>query len=146
MKIKLRAKNEKETMDIGESLGSAFNAPLVVSLVGELGAGKTTLTKGIAQGLKIKDNITSPTFTIMNEYTSGSSPLYHFDMYRLTSLDEALELGFGEYFDLTKLKGVSVVEWAENTEGILPARHLRVEIKKTPDDQREIYIEPKGIV
>lgn len=146
MKLKVKTSSPEETMNVAEKLARSLGYPAVISLVGDLGAGKTTFTKGFARGLDITENITSPTFTIMNEYTSGRKPLYHFDMYRLGSLDEALELGFGEYFDLTTLKGASLVEWAENTKGLLPERHFEVIITKLGDDEREISVEPKGLV
>ena len=146
MKLKIKTISEQDTMSVAEKLAKSLGYPVVISLVGDLGAGKTTFTKGFAKGLNIKDNITSPTFTIMNEYKSGVKPLYHFDMYRLASLEEALELGFGEYFDLTKLSGASIVEWAENTKGILPERHLEITINKINDNEREIAVEPKGLV
>ena len=112
MKLKVKTTSPEETERVAEKLARSLGYPAVISLVGDLGAGKTTFTKGFAKGLDIKENVTSPTFTIMNEYTSGRKPMYHFDMYRLSSLDEALELGFGEYFDLTTLKGASIVELA----------------------------------
>lgn len=146
MKLKVKTTSPEETERVAEKLARSLGYPAVISLVGDLGAGKTTFTKGFAKGLDIKENVTSPTFTIMNEYTSGRKPMYHFDMYRLSSLDEALELGFGEYFDLTTLKGASIVEWAENTKGILPERHFEIEIKKLGDNAREISVEPKGLV
>ena len=146
MKLKVKTTSPEETERVAEKLARSLGYPAVISLVGDLGAGKTTFTKGFAKGLDIKENVTSPTFTIMNEYTSGRKPMYHFDTYRLSSLDEALELGFGEYFNLTTLKGASIVEWAENTKGILPARHFEVEIKKLGDNAREISVEPKGLV
>ena len=146
MKLKIKTNSAKNTEEVAEKFGKSIGLPVVVSLVGDLGAGKTTFTKGFAKGLGVSDIITSPTFTIMNEYTSGRKPLYHFDMYRLGSLEEAVELGFLEYFDLTKLRGASIVEWAENFKGILPERHIEIEIKKISDEEREISIEPKGLV
>lgn len=146
MKLKIKTNSAKNTEEVAERFGKSIGLPVVVSLVGDLGAGKTTFTKGFAKGLGVSDIITSPTFTIMNEYTSGRKPLYHFDMYRLGSLEEAVELGFLEYFDLTKLRGASIVEWAENCKGILPERHIEIEIKKISDEEREISIEPKGLV
>ena len=146
MKLKIKTNSAKNTEEVAEKFGKSIGLPVVVSLVGDLGAGKTTFTKGFAKGLGVSDIITSPTFTIMNEYTSGRKPLYHFDMYRLGSFEEAVELGFLEYFDLTKLRGASIVEWAENCKGILPERHIEIEIKKISDEEREISIEPKGLV
>ena len=146
MKINIKTDSAEKTMQVAEKFASSLGMPVVISLVGDLGSGKTTFTKGFAKGIGIEELVTSPTFTIMNEYSSGKKMLYHFDMYRLSSLDEALEMGFGEYFDLTKLKGAVLVEWAENTSGILPAKHLVVEIKKLSETEREISIEPRGLV
>ena len=114
--------------------------------MGDLGAGKTTFTKGFCEGLKVTELVTSPTFTIMNEYTSGTMPLYHFDMYRLSSKEEAMELGFEEYFDLRKLKGICVVEWAENVKGLLPALYVEINFIKVDDNTRKIQIGVKGWV
>ena len=145
MKLKVVTKSSEETMRVGEKLARSLGVPVVISLVGDLGAGKTTFTKGFAKGFGVKDIVTSPTFTIMNEY-DGRAKLYHFDMYRLSSMEEAIELGFEEYFDLSRLKGATLVEWAENVEGLLPMRHIEVTLKKGEGDERTIEIEPKGLV
>lgn len=146
MKIKVETKNVNETMAIAEKFGMSIFPPCVISLVGDLGAGKTTFAKGFAKGFGIDGTITSPTFTLLNEYESTGKKLYHFDLYRLTDLEEAYSLGFEEYFDLTKLKGVVLVEWASNANGILPARHFVVNLTKKSDTERLIEIEPKGLV
>lgn len=143
MKLKLITKSSEETISVASKLAKTLKKPLVISLVGDLGAGKTTFTKGFALGLGIDENITSPTFTILNEY-KGENNLYHFDMYRLSSKEEADELGFEEYFDLSKLDGITVVEWAENVKGLLPNLHTEIEIRKVDDETREIIIEMKG--
>lgn len=145
MKLKVVTKSSEETMRVGEKLARSLGVPVVISLVGDLGAGKTTFTKGFAKGFGVKDIVTSPTFTIMNEY-DGRAKLYHFDMYRLSSMEEAIELGFEEYFDLSRLKGATIVEWAENVEGLLPMRHIEVTLTKGEGDERTIEIEPKGLV
>ena len=146
MKIKVETKNVNETMEVAKKFGKSIFSPCVISLVGDLGAGKTTSAKGFAKGFGIKDTITSPTFTLLNEYENKGKKLYHFDLYRLTDLEEAYSLGFEEYFDLTKLKGVVLVEWASNANGILPARHFVVNLTKKSDTERLIEIEPKGLV
>lgn len=146
MKIKLVTNSPEKTIEAAKKIAKSLQKPLVISLVGDLGAGKTTFTKGFALGLGFDENITSPTFTILNEYKSEKNNLYHFDMYRLSSKDEALELGFEEYFDLTKLNGYTLVEWAENVEGLLPQKHVEITIKKLNENSREIYFEMKGIV
>lgn len=146
MKIKLTTKNEEETMLIANKFGKSIFSPCVISLIGDLGAGKTTFAKGFAKGLGISETITSPTFTIMNEYKFGEKNLYHFDLYRLNDIEEFHSLGFEQYFDLTALNGITVVEWASNCEGILPARRFDVELIKKPDSERIIEITPRGVV
>ena len=108
---------EKETEEFGLSLAEKLEAGDVLALIGDLGTGKTTLTKSIAKGLGIGKMITSPTFTIVSEYFSGRLPLFHFDVYRLSGEDEAFEAGLEEYFDRG---GICVIEWADIIEGLLP--------------------------
>ena len=146
MEIKVISDSEETTMKIAEKYARGVKSPMVISLVGDLGAGKTTFTKGFAKGFGVKQTVTSPTFTIMNEYEGSQMPLYHFDMYRLSSKEEAINCGFEEYFDLSKLKGVVIVEWASNTEGLLPTLHVEIELKKLDDNKREIIIKAKGWV
>lgn len=146
MEIKVTSKNPETTMQIAKKYAMSIKSPCVISLVGDLGAGKTTFAKGFALGLGVNDTITSPTFTIMNEYQGKNLPLYHFDMYRLSSKDEAINCGFEEYFDLTKLKGVALVEWAENVDGLLPALHVEVKFTKVDQTTRDIAISVKGWV
>lgn len=145
VKIKATLKSEEETILLGQKIAQSLHSPCVVSLVGDLGAGKTTFAKGFAKGLEINENITSPTYTLMNEY-KGKTNLYHFDLYRLESLEDAYSLGFEEYFDLTKLKGISLVEWASNCEGILPMSHFEINITKSGENERIIEIIPRGVV
>ena len=146
MKIKINSTSEEMTREIAKKYAQSIKSKCVISLVGDLGAGKTTFAKGFAQGLGVKDVVTSPTFTIMNEYQGKTMPLYHFDMYRLSSMEEAINCGFEEYFDLSVLKGVVLVEWAENVSGLLPALHIEIELKKVNDNEREISIGVKGWV
>ena len=102
---------------LGKRLAEMAFPGMVIGLVGDLGTGKTTLTKAIATALGIPDAITSPTFTILREYKTGRLPLYHFDVYRIGDPDEMYELGFEEYFDGD---GLTVVEWADLIEDLLP--------------------------
>lgn len=146
MELKFTSKSEELTKEIAKKYAMSIKSPCVISLVGDLGAGKTTFAKGFAQGLGITDTITSPTFTIMNEYQGTKFPLYHFDMYRLTSKEEAINCGFEDYFDLTKLKGIVLVEWAENVNGLLPALHIEIKFTKVDDTSREISVSVKGWV
>ena len=145
MKLEIITKNENETKLVAEKLAKTIKSPCVISLVGDLGAGKTTFAKGFAKGLGVQENITSPTFAILNQY-NGNIPLFHFDLYRLEGIEEAYSLGFEEYFDLTKLQGVSLVEWASNAEGILPMRHMEITLEKINDNSRKIIINAKGEV
>lgn len=127
IKRELLIKNENETRDFALKLADELEAGDVIALIGDLGTGKTALTKYIAQGLGIKDSIVSPTFTIVREYTDGRLPLYHFDVYRLADSEEMFNIGAEEYF--YEKGGVCVIEWADIVEDILPS------------DTRYIYIE-----
>ena len=146
MQIEVVSESPEMTMLVAEKYAKSISSPVVISLVGDLGAGKTTFTKGFCKGMGIDDLVTSPTFTIMNDYTSGKMPVYHFDMYRLSGKEEAEELGFAEYFDLRKLKGVCLVEWAENVKGLLPTLFVEVNFTKIDDTKRKISIGVKGWV
>ena len=133
--------NRDATIALGKKIGQQLVAGDVLVLDGELGAGKTTFTKGLAAGLEIPDIIKSPTFTIIHEYQDGRLPLYHMDAYRLEN-GGAEDLGLEEYFDGD---GVSVVEWAEFVEDELPADFLAIHFKRTDDDNtRVLEFEPHG--
>ena len=131
--------NEQETEAIGEALASRLEAGSVVAYTGGLGAGKTAFTRGLARGLGYTGRVTSPTFTIVNEY-EGKIPLFHFDMYRLGDEDELFDIGWEDY--LTR-GGVCAVEWSERAPGALPAGTVTVTISRHPghEDWREITIE-----
>lgn len=127
-------KNETETREFGLSLAKSLEKGDVVALIGDLGTGKTALTKYIAEGLGIKSTITSPTFTIVQEYHEGRLPLYHFDVYRIADPEEMYELGYEEYF---YGDGVCIVEWADLIEELLPedARIVRIEYGKSEGER-----------
>jgi tRNA threonylcarbamoyladenosine biosynthesis protein TsaE len=114
-----------ETIEIGRSLAQQFRGGEVFALHGDLGAGKTCLVKGIALGLGITQDITSPTFTLINEYPTGRLPLYHIDLYRLDSPQDAINIGIEDYLTPT---GITVIEWAEKISDLLPphTRHIRL--------------------
>ncbi|MBD7966235.1 tRNA (adenosine(37)-N6)-threonylcarbamoyltransferase complex ATPase subunit type 1 TsaE [Fictibacillus norfolkensis] len=131
-------KSAEETMSFAEKLGSILQKGDVLTLAGDLGAGKTTFTKGLAKGLGVTRTVNSPTFTIIKEY-SGRLPLYHMDVYRLENSDE--DLGFEEYFSGD---GVCVVEWAVFIEDYLPEERLELVISHKGDDEREIQLKPIG--
>lgn len=127
-----------ETQALGQKLASRLAPGDVIAYFGDLGAGKTAFTRGLAQGLGITDPVTSPTYTIVNEYLSGRIPLFHFDMYRLSSSDELFDIGWEDYLSRG---GVCAVEWSENVEDALQDA-IRVTIEKDADepDTRHITI------
>lgn len=129
----------EETEELGERLGRTLSPGDVVAFTGDLGAGKTAFTRGIARGLGIGDRVTSPTFAIVNEYEGGRLPLFHFDMYRLTSSDELFDIGWEDYL---ARGGVCAVEWSENVEDALEEDTIRVDIRRgDTDQQRRISIQ-----
>lgn len=128
----------EETMTIGSTLANLLKGGEVLTLEGDLGAGKTTFTKGIAKGLGIKRTVNSPTFTIIKEY-QGKIPLYHMDVYRLEESDE--DLGFDEYF---YGNGITIVEWAHFIKESLPEDLLKVEMVYDGENRRVITFKPKG--
>jgi tRNA threonylcarbamoyladenosine biosynthesis protein TsaE len=129
--------SESETMEIGRSLAGKLRAGSVVALYGELGAGKTALVRGLASGLGLSCRVTSPTFTIVNEYL-GNIPLFHFDLYRLLSEDELFEIGWEDY---QQRGGIIAVEWSENAGNALPADTVRVTITALDENSRSIAID-----
>ena len=131
--------NLEETEKFGLFLGENLKPGDVVCLNGDLGAGKTTLTKSIAKGLGIDDYVTSPTFTIVNEYY-GKTDLYHIDTYRLDDMVDVDYLGFDEYF---YSDGVTIVEWAEKIRDSLPEEYMEINIK-SHDDKRDLDINYVG--
>ena len=139
MKIELITNSANDTIEFGKSVARAVEKGAVISLVGDLGAGKTTFTKGVARGLGIMDNVTSPTFTILNEYTGEEKRLYHFDFYRIEDPDELVELGFEDYFP--SADGLTIVEWVEKAPSVLPKKFYQITFKKIDDDKRKIVFE-----
>lgn len=135
---KVKISDENAAIEYGMRLAKTLPAGAVVALIGDLGAGKTTLTKGIAAGLGIEpEQVTSPTFAIIQEYSGGRLPLYHFDVYRISgSEDELLELGYEEYF---YGDGVTVVEWADMMRPLLPQNAIVINMVQTPDSSGRIY-------
>ncbi len=124
-KRKFRLNNEQETRALGLEIADALEPGDIVALIGDLGTGKTALTKYIAEGLGIKEEISSPTFTIVKEYRSGRLPLYHFDVYRLGSGGELLDIGAEDMLDGD---GACVIEWADIAADVLPADSLIVKL------------------
>ncbi|PAB59348.1 tRNA (adenosine(37)-N6)-threonylcarbamoyltransferase complex ATPase subunit type 1 TsaE [Anaeromicrobium sediminis] len=130
--------SEDKTFNIGYKLGELLQVGDIVCLTGDLGAGKTTMTKAIAKGLNIDEYITSPTFTIVHEY-EGREKLYHFDVYRVGSVEEMEDIGYEEYF---YSEGVCVIEWANLIEEIIPEKHLWINIKYGLNNERIMDMVP----
>ena len=124
----------EETEQLGERIASKLKGMEVIALFGGLGMGKTAFTRGLARGLGADDVVSSPTFALVNEY-SGRVPVYHFDMYRVTSWDDLYSTGFFDYLDT----GVLVIEWSENLEGALPENALRITISRGESDNQRIF-------
>ena len=137
--VKIYLENEEQTKEIGYKLGQLLTPKSVVCLIGDLGAGKTTMTQSLAKALEVDDYITSPTFNIVNEY-EVRMPLYHFDVYRIGSSDEMYDIGFDEYIDG---EGVCIIEWANLIEDILPNEYLYIEMNYK-ETGREMILTPKG--
>ncbi len=127
-----------ETEEVGRKLGTVVVPGTVIAYRGDLGAGKTAFTRGLARGLGILEPVTSPTYTIVNEYLSGRLPLFHFDMYRLSSSEDLFDIGWEDYLERG---GVCAVEWSENVEDALGENTLWVTIEKTGETSRKITAE-----
>ena len=132
----IKISSEKEAAEFGKRLGKTLERGDVLALVGELGTGKTTLTKAIATGLDISETVTSPTFTIVKEYNSGRLPLFHFDVYRLENGGELIEIGGEEYFDAG---GICVIEWADKIAEILPDDTKLILLEYGENEGERIY-------
>ena len=127
----------EETEKVGQALGKILTPGTVLAYTGDLGAGKTAFTRGLARGLGATEAVTSPTYTIVNEYLSGRMPLFHFDMYRLSSADDLWDIGWEDYLERG---GVCAVEWSENVADALDGA-IRIHIQKTGEETRRIIIE-----
>ena len=130
-------RSPEETEHIGAALGKVLKPGAILAYEGDLGAGKTAFTRGRARGLGATDMVTSPTYTIVNEYLSGRLPLFHFDMYRLSCADDLWDIGWEDYLDRG---GVCAVEWSENVEDAMEGA-IRIRIEKCGEDPRRITIE-----
>ncbi|HPM42990.1 MAG TPA: tRNA (adenosine(37)-N6)-threonylcarbamoyltransferase complex ATPase subunit type 1 TsaE [Candidatus Omnitrophota bacterium] len=137
--MKLKSKNPDETILIGQKLARELGRGSVVALIGDLGSGKTVLTKGLAKGLGVKNSryVNSPTFVIIKEY-KGKIPLYHFDLYRLNHSSLLDMENFEEYF---YGDGVTVIEWADKIRAHLPPKHVEIKMKVIGEGEREIKID-----
>ena len=129
-------RSEADTGELGKKLADELKEGDVLGLIGDLGTGKTTLTKYIAEGVGITETITSPTFTIVNEYHSGRLPLFHFDAYRLEAAGDAFEVGMEEYFDRG---GISIIEWADMVAEVLPEDAKLILMEYGEEEGERIY-------
>ena len=134
--MELYTSSPEQTERAGEALAKYLKPGDVIAYYGDLGAGKTAFTRGLARGLGVTERVTSPTYTIVNEYLSGRMPLFHFDMYRLSSSEELFDIGWEDYLSRG---GVCAVEWSENVEDALQGA-IVVRIDRTGDESRRITI------
>lgn len=132
--------SEKETFELGKEIGESAQSGDVFTMEGDLGVGKTIFTKGLAYGLGVREDVVSPTFTIVQEYEDGRLPFYHFDVYRIGDVEEMDEIGYEDYIHG---EGVCLIEWANLIEEILPETRIRIVIEKDLEkgfDYRKISI------
>ena len=125
--------SEKETLELGKKIARELKIGDVLVLCGDLGVGKTKLTEGILTYFGLQNEISSPTFTIVNEYQTETFPIYHFDVYRLSDSDEFLSIGGDEYFE----KGVSIIEWGELIEDILPQQYKKITFSRDLENENK---------
>lgn len=136
------SKSEKDTINFASQFASQLQLGNIIILSGDLGAGKTKFTQGILKYFNLENEISSPTFTIVNEYTDSTIPIYHFDVYRLADIEEFYAIGGEEYFS----KGICIIEWGELLENILPADYIKITINKDLENEnyRKIIVETFG--
>lgn len=130
---KIILNSEKETIELGKKLAENLKIGDVIVLTGELGSGKTKLTEGILTYFGLQNEISSPTFTIVNEYNTEKFPIYHFDVYRLNDSDEFLSIGGDEYFE----KGVCIIEWGELIEDVLPQNYTKITFSRDEENENK---------
>ena len=141
MDYKITTRNETETIEVAQNLESEKFPNMVICLYGDLGSGKTVFSKGFAQALGIDEPVTSPTFNIIKEYTSGEMPLYHMDVYRLDGKVDGV--GIEEYYNKN---GVVIIEWADTIKEYLPEERLDIKFKVIDEDSRMLVFIPHGKV
>ena len=136
------SKSEEDTINFASQFASKLQLGNIIILSGDLGAGKTKFTQGILKYFNLENEISSPTFTIVNEYTDSTIPIYHFDVYRLADIEEFYAIGGEEYFS----KGICIIEWGEVLENILPADYIKITINKDLENEnyRKIIVETFG--
>lgn len=136
--IRFLSRSTRETEDFAAALAEKLRPGDVIACRGGMGAGKTAFVRGLARGLGLADEVSSPTFALVHEYTNGNIPLYHFDMYRVSGFDELYSTGF---FDYLEQDGVLYIEWSENIEGALPDGVITLTLERVDDDTRQLTIE-----
>ncbi|MBN4046796.1 tRNA (adenosine(37)-N6)-threonylcarbamoyltransferase complex ATPase subunit type 1 TsaE [bacterium AH-315-P07] len=136
--LQIETASPEQTEALGEALAHAMFPGTLIALYGDLAAGKTCLVHGIAQAFEVQEPVSSPTFTIVNEY-HGTQTLYHIDLYRLTSLEEIQDLGFEEYIDHPE--AICIIEWAERADELLPESRVNIRMEHLGEDQRSISIQ-----
>ena len=138
----IKTNSEKETIELGKRIAKNLQKGTVIVLTGDLGSGKTKLTEGILTYFGLQDEISSPTFTIVNEFNTEKLDIFHFDVYRLTEIDEFIAIGGEEYFE----RGASIIEWGEIIEELLPKDYIKITFSRNLDEEnvRDINIECFG--
>ena len=139
MQYKITTYSEDDTIELAQNIESEKFPNMVICLIGDLGSGKTVFAKAFAKALGINDNITSPTFNIIKEYTTGEMPLYHMDVYRLD--EDSDDIGIEEYFNKN---GVVIIEWSSMIKNILPKERLEIKFKINGENKRTLIITPYG--
>lgn len=132
--MKIITKSQQETENFAKEIGKKLKGDEIIALYGDLGVGKTVFTRGLVGSFGVKNAVTSPTFTLVNEYTAPKFKIYHFDMYRIKSLEDLESTGFFDYM----YRGVFVIEWSENIENYLPQETIKIYIEKNENDGERI--------
>nr|WP_325185054.1 tRNA (adenosine(37)-N6)-threonylcarbamoyltransferase complex ATPase subunit type 1 TsaE [uncultured Oscillibacter sp.] len=135
-------RSEKETEALGGRLAERLRPGAVVACRGDLGMGKTAFTRGLARGLGCRERVTSPTFTIVNEYEGGRLPLFHFDLYRLEGAEDLFDIGWDDYLDRG---GVCAVEWSERAAEALPPETIQVTLRRCPENENWRAVTVEGV-
>lgn len=135
--MKVISNSEKETIELGKKIASKLEKGVVIVLTGELGSGKTKLTQGILEYFGLENEISSPTFTIVNEYNTSNLNIFHFDVYRLADIEEFYAIGGEEYFE----KGACIIEWGEIIEEALPSQYIKIEFSRDDENVNSRIIE-----
>ncbi|MBQ5491357.1 MAG: tRNA (adenosine(37)-N6)-threonylcarbamoyltransferase complex ATPase subunit type 1 TsaE [Treponema sp.] len=138
MTLSFTTHNAEQTISLGTKIGALLTPGDVIAMTGTLAAGKTTITKGIAQSLGVTENITSPTFCLISEYEGSRIPLYHMDVYRLDGAEDFVNLGVD---DMLYGNGVCIIEWSEKIQSEIPAKAIRLDIQATGSEERTITID-----